>query len=302
MAYDSLRMRGVHEDCAQDHAEPREQAQASFVQRFWRLWLYSIIACGLQVAVKIGCLWEQGRSHRVDVLIELCPIIILAASLMLALLAWHVVGKRRCLWRSVLFVLAAAYWFLPLHALLFLVKPDISYLGDSPAEYFGTLALGFGVAPCVLAAILWLKSDSDRGTNESRRPLFDRLWGCSLVALALEIGVYTVWQVYDAPARAWFIWSHPVHWALIAVSLLVLSTWLTASALWLLGKRYFLWRGVLFVALLSYGFLPFLLLRYLATGEFSPAVFYKLPLCFGTVPLCITLVYRYIIQKEISKG
>ena len=62
-------------------------------------------------------------------------------------------------------------------------------------------------------------------------------------------------------------------------------------------KRYSLWRGVFFVALLSYGLLPFYLLKYLVTGEFSLTVFYKLPLCFGLVPLWLTIIYARLCKR-----
>lgn len=112
--------------------------------------------------------------------------------------------------------------------------------------------------------------------------------------------LYAAWQGYHEPLRTWLILSQPLHLALIPAALLVLSTWLTALALWLLGERYSLWRGVFFVALLSYGLLPFYLLQYLVTGDFSPTVFYKLPLCFGLVPLWLTIIYYASLCKRFD--
>lgn len=273
-------------------------AQACSVQRFYRLWLYGIMTCGLQAAVNIIFLFIGDKTHRAYLLLQWSPVVILVTSLVLALLAWHVAGKVRCLWRSVIFVLSATYWFFPLHILLIMCGSEISYLGESPSEYFSSLALHFGVAPGALAVILWLKSEAPGDTRDPRYPVFSRLWGCCLAALALEAVIYAAWQGYHEPLRTWHIWSQPVNWALIPASLLVLSTWLTALALWLLGERCSLWRSVFFVALLSYGLLPFYLLKYLVTGEFSPTVFYKLPLCFGLVPLFITIIYFRISNRN----
>lgn len=269
-------------------------------QRFGRLWLYGIMTCGLQVVVNVICLFGRGREHRAYLMLEWSPVVILVASLVLALLACHVVGKGRCLWRSVIFALSATYRLFPLHILLMMRGGDISYFGDNPSAYLCAAALHFGVAPCALAVILWIKSEAPGDTRESGCPVFSLLWACCLAALALEVAIYAAWQGYHEPLRTWLILSQPINWALIPASLLVLSTWLTALALWLLGERYSLWRGVFFVALLSYGLLPFYLLQYLVTGDFSPTVFYKLPLCFGLVPLWLTIIYYARLCKRFN--